>query len=331
MTMSATPTSAEPTHAQANDAVVVVDLGGTQIRTAIFDSAGAMLSRRSVPTPRLAGQAEVIGTVITQIRQSLAEHDHPVRSVAISALGPVDPGAGVIRSAPTLHDFDNVPLAEQLEYALHLPVQVYNDANAAAVAEWRLGAGRGTQNFCYVTVSTGIGCGTIANGQLLAGHSGYAGELGRLRVPGPHGNLVKLEEISSGTAIAATARDALRGPVTSSLRSLPDPERISAADVSAAARADDPLAQQILHTAADTLGTQLANLIRITDPEVVAIGGGVTLAGDHFWTPLRNAVAASLAHDAIPMPRLCGNDLHADAGLHGAVLALLDHSPFRQP
>ena len=329
--MSATSPSAGRADAAPDDAVVVVDLGGTQIRTAIFDSTGVMLSRRTVPTPRLAGQAEVIGTVISQIRQSLAEHHEPVRSVAVSALGPVDPRAGVIRTAPTLHDFDNVPLAEQLEYALQLPVHVYNDANAATVAEWRLGAGRDTQNFCYVTVSTGIGCGTIANGQLLTGHSGYAGELGRLRVTGPHGNLVRLEEISSGTAIAATARAALLGPVSTSLRDLADPARISAADVAGAASADDTLAQQILHTAADSLGTQLANVIRITDPEVVAIGGGVTLAGDHFWTPLRNAVATSLAHDAIPIPRLCANELHGDAGLHGAALALLDQPRRTRP
>ena len=134
---------------------VVVDLGGTQTRTAIFDPTGQMLTRRAVATPRTGGPDEVIAAVLDQIREATAQHRATVVAVGVSALGPVDPHTGIIRSAPTLPGFDNVPLGQRLHDALQLPVHVHNDANAATIAEWKLGAGRGTRHFCYVTVHNG--------------------------------------------------------------------------------------------------------------------------------------------------------------------------------
>ena len=180
---------------------VVVDLGGTQTRTAIFDPTGQMLTRRAVATPRTAGPDEVIAALLDQIREATAQHRATVVAVGVSALGPVDPHTGIIHSAPTLPGFDNVPLGPRLHDALQLPVHVHNDAT---IAEWQLGAGRGTRNFCYVTVSTGMGCGIISNGQLVTGRA-YAGELGRTRIPSTDGSTAQLEQISSGTAIAARA------------------------------------------------------------------------------------------------------------------------------
>ena len=163
-----------------------------------------MLTRRAVATPRTGGPDEVIAAVLDQIREATAQHRATVVAVGVSALGPVDPHTGIIRSAPTLPGFDNVPLGQRLHDALQLPVHVHNDANAATIAEWKLGAGRGTRHFCYVTVSTGMGCGIISNGQLVTGRA-YAGELGRTRIPSTDGSTAQLEQISSGTAIAARA------------------------------------------------------------------------------------------------------------------------------
>lgn len=313
-----------PTAETGDDVLVVVDLGGTQLRTAAFTRAGTMLARHSVPTPRNGGQDLIIATVVEEIRGAATAVARPLSTVGVSALGPVDPATGVVRTAPTLRDFDNVPLGPSLQDALGVPVHVFNDANAAAVAEWRLGAGRGTHNFCYVTVSTGIGCGIISNDRLVTGHTGHAGELGRVTVPTAAGP-VRLEDISSGTAIAATARAALETEVETSLRGLPHPDTITAADVAAAANTGDPLAQQIYTAASESLGIQLANLTRIIDPEAIAIGGGVTLAGDAFWSPLRATVAAALLQDSIPPPRILAAGLQGDVGLHGAFMALLDH------
>ena len=302
---------------------VVVDLGGTQTRTAIFDPTGQMLTRRAVATPRTAGPDEVIAAVLDQIREATAQHRATVVAVGVSALGPVDPHTGIIHSAPTLPGFDNVPLGPRLHDALQLPVHVHNDANAATIAEWQLGAGRGTRNFCYVTVSTGMGCGIISNGQLVTGRA-YAGELGRTRIPSTDGSTAQLEQISSGTAIAARARALIAAGTPTSLATIGRTD-ITAGTVAAAAAAGDHVARSIFTTAATTLGIQLANLTRLVDPETVALGGGVTLAGDIFWDPLRATIEESLAQDSIPLPRLVEAELGGDAGLHGAAIALLNH------
>ncbi|MGH3340643.1 MAG: ROK family protein, partial [Propionibacteriaceae bacterium] len=161
VTVSTDQPSARP-RPQPGHIYVVVDLGGTQTRTAIFDPTGQMLTRRAVATPRTGGPDEVIAAVLSQIREATAQHRATVVAVGVSALGPVDPNTGIIHSAPTLPGFDNVPLGPRLHDAPQLPVHVHNDANAATIAEWQLGAGRGTRHFCYVTVSTGMGCGIIS-------------------------------------------------------------------------------------------------------------------------------------------------------------------------
>jgi glucokinase len=307
------------------DVVVAVDLGGTQVRTAVFDLGARMLTRTSAPTPR-GGPGDVVAAVIAQVRQAADRVGRPVAAVGVSALGPVDPDTGTIRSAPTLTDFHDVSLAAPLRDALQVPVHVVNDADAAALAEWRLGAGRGMTDFCYVTVSTGIGCGIVANGGLVTGHAGGAGELGRLRLPAPDGGSRRLEDVSSGTAIAAAARRALADGMSTSLGEHGDPSTLTARQVAAAARSGDRVAREIFTTACDVLGVQLANLVRLVSPEVIVVGGGVTGAGAVFWAPLRAALSVSLAHDAITPPDIVRAELQGDAGLHGAVLAVLDHA-----
>src|SRR5262245_39228018 len=206
-----------------------------------------------------------------------------VVAVGVGALGPVEPRTGLIRSAPTIPGFNNIPLGPRLHDALQLPVQVHNDANAATIAEWQLRAGRGTRDFCYVTVSTGIGCGIIASSQLVTGRA-YAGELGRTRIRNVDGGITELEQISSGTAIANRARALIAAGTPTSLASIA-PTDITASTVAAAADAGDRGARDILTNAATTLGIQLANLTRLVDPETIAVGGGVTLAGRSFWDP----------------------------------------------
>ena len=177
-----------------------------------------------------------------------------------------------------------------------------NDANAAALAEWRLGAGRGTGNFCFVTVSTGIGCGLIINGRVLSGRLGGGGELGRVRLPGPAPAGTRLEDLASGTAIANAAQAAIAEGTALDLARLTGTRAPTARDVAGAASLGEPYAARIMADAATTLGNQLANLIRLLSPEHIVIGGGVSRAGAVFWTPLREAVTASLRLDQIEPP-----------------------------
>ena len=211
--------------------------------------------------------------------------------MGVSALGPVDPHTGIILNAPTLPGFENVPLGPRLRQALRLPVHVYNDANAAAIAEWRLGAGRGTRDFCYVTVSTGIGCGIISNGQLITGGAGYAGEFGRIRVPLAGGGSAQLEQLSSGTAIATQARALVASGQPTTLADVA-PQDLTAGAVAAAARGGDEAALGLFDQ-----------------------------RGDHPRDPTRQSHPACRSRDDRPRrrshpggQRLLGSTDHVDAG-----------------
>jgi glucokinase len=145
--------------------------------------------------------------------------------------------------------------------------------------------------------------------------------LSRVRIPAIDGTTTRLEQVSSGTAVAARARALVAAGTATSLAAIPT-EQLTAGAVAETAKAGDATALGIFTTAAVTLGVQLANLTRRIDPQVIALGGGVTLAGNIFWEPLRHAMQESLAQDSIPIPDLVEPALGGDAGLHGAALAL---------
>ncbi len=146
-----------------------MDLGGTQLRAALFTSSGAMTARWSVPTPGTGGSERVIEEVFRQVTAAIHRAAVPPRAIGVRCLGHIDQDTGSILYAPRLPGLTRLPLGALLSERFALPVSVMNDANAAALAEWRLGAGRGAGNFCFVTVSTGVGCGLIINGRVLSG------------------------------------------------------------------------------------------------------------------------------------------------------------------
>src|ERR1035437_9267604 len=299
--------------ANGNDlTVVAVDLGGTQIRAAMITSDRVMVNRCSTPTPNTLDSRAVIDTAAAQIERVLQATNRPVDAIGVSVLGPVDVEHGIIRSAPTILGFDNVALGPELEDRFGLPVHLINDANAAALAEWTLGSGRGTTTFCYVTVSTGIGCGIIVDGQLLLGHEGHAGELGHILVPDPDGGLVALEDLASGTAIARLGQR-----IRLSEQDAPAP---TARSVAEAAHNGDERARSIFTRAATVLGLQLGNLVRLINPETIALGGGVARAGEVFWEPVRRSLTESLSRHNLHVPELVSAELADDAGLHGAAI-----------
>ncbi len=301
-----------------------MDLGGTQLRAALFTSSGAMTARGRVPTPGTGGSERVIEDVFRQVTAAIHRAAVPPRAIGVRCLGHIDQDTGSILYAPRLPGLTRLPLGALLSERFALPVSVMNDANAAALAEWRLGAGRGAGNFCFVTVSTGIGCGLIINGRVLSGRLGGGGELGRVRLPGPAPAGIRLEDLASGTAIANAAQNAIAEGTAPDLVRLTGTRAPTARDVANAASLGEPCATRILADAATTLGIQLANLVRLLSPEHIVIGGGVSRAGAVFWTPLREAVTASLQLDQIEPPPITPATLSDDAGLYGAVLSLLD-------
>lgn len=187
---------------------IALDLGGTQLRAALVDRHGQVLNRVAVLTRATQGPDVVIQQLkdAAQAVMSGVDRDR-ILGIGLSVPGPLDAAAGVSISIPTIAGFENVKLREPLERFLDLSVWLENDGTAAALAEWRFGAGVGLQNLVYITVSTGIGGGVVADNRLLRGRLGLAGEVGHMTIirngeTCSCGNKGCWEAYASGTALS---------------------------------------------------------------------------------------------------------------------------------
>jgi glucokinase len=213
---------------------------------------------------------------------------------------------------------------EKLEGHFNVPVGIGNDANLAALGEWRHGAGRGSNDIIYLTISTGIGGGVITDGRLLIGSRGVGAEMGHIVIvpDGPEcgcGQRGHLEAVASGTAIAREVENRLAAGEPSSLSSLGG--ALSAAQVGQAAQAGDPLALEVIQQAAIYIGQGLADFCHIFNPEIFVLGGGVSQLGDLLFNPIRQSLEAHLMHPIFAenlaiKPAALGDD----AGLVGAMV-----------
>ena len=312
--------------------IIGVDLGGTQIRAALADDEGSILRRTRCLTLAEEGLEPVIGRIKGAIREVMGATDREqVQGIGIVAPGPLDPWKGVVTEAPNLPGWKNVPLKDLMEEEFGLPVLVGNDANLAALAEQRFGAGQGIADLIYVTVSTGIGGGVIADNRLLLGAQGLAGEVGHQTIEafGPRcncGNIGCLEALAAGPAIARRARELIRDGTETAITDLVggDLDKITAREVNQAAQAGDPVAIEIFRQAGFYIGVGIVNLLHIFNPSLIVIGGSVTKAGDLLFEPIRATVReramASYYWENTPIvPAVLGDDV----GLLGAVALVL--------
>ncbi len=278
--------------------VVGIDLGGTRIRAGLVDEAGHILRRAATDTHGTEGVDAVIDRIERLTREVCADVPlDSIQAVALTVPGPVDTNSRTVRFAPNLKDWQDVPAAELLAQRLGRPVLVGNDANLAALAEHRFGAGRSTDHLIYITVSTGIGGGIIVDGRLLLGRHGYAAEIGHQTVV-PDGPLCGcgkrgcLEAVASGTAIAREARLAVVAGEATRLREAcqGDIWQIDAKMVSEIARDGDDVATTVVETAGYYLGVGIANLLHMFNPQRVILGGSVMKAGDLITAPMWEAL-----------------------------------------
>ena len=311
--------------------IVGVDLGGTQIRAALADAQGEIIQRVSRPTMADEGLEAVLGRIEESIRQVLPADIGQVSAVGVAAPGPLDPWRGIVREAPNLPGWENVPLKDLMEAEFGLPVVVGNDANLAALAEQRFGAGQGVADLIYITVSTGIGGGVIVDNKLLLGAQGLAGEVGHQTVEahGPRckcGNIGCLEALAAGPAIARRAREFVKTGIGTAIADLVggDLDKITAKVVNQAAQAGDPIAIELFRQAGFYIGVGIVNLLHIFNPSLIVIGGSVTKAGDLLFEPIRATVRqramASYYWENTPIvPATLGDDV----ALLGAVALVL--------
>jgi glucokinase len=301
-----------------------VDIGGTKVAAGVVDGEGRVVARARRLTP--SRDAEAVEATITEVVSELRAR-HEVVAVGIGAAGFVDADRARVLFAPHLA-WRNEPLQEAVTKAVGLPVVVENDANAAAWAEYRFGAGRGEPMLVCVTLGTGIGGGIVADGVVQRGRYGMAGEFGHMVVvPDGHrcecGNRGCLEQYASGNVLGREARELARAgsPVT-----VPLMQRVGG-DVSAlvgpliteAARDGDPCAVELFEDVGRWLGIGLANLAAALDPGMFVIGGGVSDAGELLLRPARESFRRTLTGRGFrPEPRILAAALGPEAGLVGA-------------
>ncbi len=309
--------------------IVAVDLGGTHIRAAYFPTFVATpATQTKVETLAAEGPDAVIERISKAIESQIPS-DVNVRDIriGIGAPGPLDPATGVVLEAPNLPGWENFAFVDRMQAYFDCPIALGNDANMAALGEWRFGAGIGTDHLVYLTLSTGIGGGIISAGQLITGVRGLAGELGHISITldGPPcgcGQSGHVEALASGPAIARRAMKKLESGQASSLREKFESEgSIRAEDIGRAANEGDLLALETLEETGDILGNHLANLAHTFNPEIFVLGGGVSQIGEPLFEPIRAALRKYIIHPAyLEGLRIVPAALGDDAGLVGAMI-----------
>jgi glucokinase len=310
-------------------AVLAIDIGGTKLAAGVVDADGRMLVRGEVPTLATEGLEPVLGRIVGLGRELLARPEvvrAPVQRIGVGCAGPVDLKAGLVFRPPNLPGWTRVPLTDHLQRALGLPTVLENDANAAALGEFRYGAGRGARSIVYMTVSTGIGGGIILDGKVWHGVKDAAGEIGHITVcpDGPLcgcGNRGCLEAMSSGPSIARRAREIVASGRQTRLGAIPTP---AAADVVRLALEGDAAAAEVWADAVGYLGIGVAAVITFLAPERIVIGGGVTKAGDALFQPLREEVRRRVTLVPVDSVPILPAALGPDVGILGAAAVALD-------
>ncbi|OPJ55690.1 ROK family protein [Clostridium oryzae] len=302
--------------------VIGVDLGGTKICTALADLEGNIVNKYTIATDAHQGEAKVFSRIVTSIEKVISDAGksvNDIKSIGIGSPGPLDSKKGIIIHTPNL-PFKNFELVSELVDKFGIPTKLENDANAAALGEYHFGAGKGTNNMIYITVSTGIGGGAVLNGKLFQGSTSNALEIGHTTVQpdGPKcncGNSGCAEALASGTAIARQAREAIETGLNTSLSNY---ENVTSYEVFKEAEKGDSVANYILHKSLNYLGICVANVVCSFDPDVVVIGGGVSKGGPIVFDIVRQVVKCRALRPMNECP-IVPAGLGTDAGVMGAV------------
>lgn len=314
--------------------IVGLDLGGTNIVAGAMPEDGSrMIALRSELTRADQGAdavveriARIIDTVIAETIAETAAKRADFIGVGIGSPGPLDREKGIVIVTPNL-GWTDFPLRDRVSEAVNLPATLDNDANCATLGEWWQGAARGARNVVGLTIGTGIGGGLILDGRLYHGASDVAGEIGHTTIDSTGrrckcGNYGCLEAYASGPAIAERAREALESGADHSI--LPQLaggrlENITAQTVYDAAIQGDLVARDVVRDTSRFLGTGIANLLNIFNPDVVVIAGGVTQAGPALFEPLGAEVRRRAFKPAVDACRIVPGSLPGSAGVVGAV------------
>lgn len=314
-----------------------IDLGGTNIKSGVVDDLGRPVSSVSVETNADRGPDAGIATLAQA--GHLAVHASglgwdDVVAVGLGSPGVMDIPAGMLTDPPNLPGWNDLPIRQRLAEALRKPTVLQNDANAAAFGEYWVGAGRKTRSLVMFTLGTGIGCGIVAEGQILEGRHSHGGECGHIVIQMENGRLCScgayghLEAYASATALVKRAEEALEYDRDSLLLEAQERGTLTSRAVSEAAERGDVLARRLMRETARYLAVGAVCLMHTIDPDIVLFGGGMIAAGPSLLADIRTEVKAL----AFPIPaertRIEYAQLGGDAGFIGAAAcARMAHGP----
>lgn len=297
----ATKKAAQITPASVTPLAIGIDIGGTGTKFGIVDRDGNVLFSGEMSTKK----HKTVDTFIDELHEVVSEIIDNAGGIGrMKGIGVGAPNGnyytGTIEYAPNLPWEGIIPLAKLISNKFRLPVTLTNDANAAAIGEMMYGAAKGMKDFIMITLGTGVGSGIVANGHLIYGHDGFAGELGHTivipdgRIHGGTGKLGSLESYASATGVRLTAIEFLEKSKKPSLLKKVSPEMLDSKAVYDAAVAGDELAKEIFNYTGKILGIALANAVMTTSPEAIILFGGLTKSGEYILKPTRNSMEENL-------------------------------------
>jgi glucokinase len=317
-----------------NGPVLALDLGATNARAAVVTPRGEVRAKHAGATPRADGRAAILEYCVELLRAARDAHaaagGPPPVALGVTAPGPVDPRTGAFVDPPNMGpEFFGFPLAPTLGEVVGLPWAMGKDTNVAILGERDFGAGEGSGDLVYLTISTGVGGAALSGGRPVVGPDLAAGELGHMTVDmdGPRcgcGGVGHLEALASGTGIATIARSLVEttaeAPQLRRIAAEIAPAPLTAVHVSDAADLGDPAASLILERARRAVAVAVVSIVNVFGPDVVILGGGITLAwGERLIAPARVAVAESAFRIQADRAKIVQARLGDDVGLIGTV------------
>lgn len=301
-----------------NEAVAGIDIGGTNTSFGLVSREGKVLSKGTLGTRQFSSAAELVTAVSHQLLQQTAEIQKQFPGLRLLGVGIGAPNAnpyrGTVEHAPNLNWEGVVPLQQLFADALSVPAQLTNDAKAAALGEHMFGAARGSRNFLVITLGTGLGSGVVANGQIIYGHDGFAGELGHVLME-KNGRLCGcgrygcLETYCSATGIVRTYRELK-----------PDAEaNVDSREITRRALEGEAEAREAYRFTGEMLGYALSNFAAITSPEMIILFGGLVKAGSLLLDPVKASFEKNLLNIYQGKIQIKVSELHeSDAALLGS-------------
>jgi glucokinase len=309
---------------------VGIDLGGTNIKAALFDDRLTVIDELSMPTEAADGPAHVLERIrlaVTQLTEGNGVDQRQIACMGMGIPGLLDPEEGLSIFSPNFSGWEHIHIVNDMKPFYDFPVYIDNDVRVNLYGEWQQGAGRGYRNLVLLTLGTGLGSGIVHDGKVLYGTTFSAGEIGHMNMyrqgrPCRCGSSGCLGRYVSAVGMVNTFKEKLQAGRSSLIQTWTnqDDGQITAKMISEAYDLGDRLAIEVMHETGELLGFGLSNVINLLNPELIIIGGGMSAAGDRLLNTVRETVHAHALKLSGGKCRIVQAELGSIAGSLGAAV-----------